>query len=112
MWARYLAIVVVGCGYPAPHLTDARPDSVLIDAPAVPMGPHYHFVIDHENVPTNNTEARQYGMDLNGDGTVDNQLGMVFGSLSSMGLNVQATTSTDVDKGSILMLADVQTLDF
>jgi hypothetical protein len=90
---------------------DAPPDAAA-DAPPLPVGPHYHFVIDHEYVPTNNTQAHAYGLDIDGDGAVDNQLGMVLGTLSSMGLDAQGATNSAVDDGSILMLADVQTTDF
>jgi hypothetical protein len=115
MWRRYaVAAALAGCNtiagiHELPPI-DAPPDS-SIDAPPVPLGQHYHFVIDHEYVPTNNTEARAYGLDLDGDGMVDNALGMVLGTLVSMGLNVQTTTNTAVDDGVILMLADVQALD-
>jgi len=43
------------------------------------------FVVDSITVPRNNTEARELGGDLDGDGAVDNQLGMVIGTLSGMG---------------------------
>ncbi len=35
----------------------------------VPMGEHYHYVVNQAFVPTTNTQARDYGLDLNGDGT-------------------------------------------
>src|SRR6478672_9959941 len=78
----------------------------------VPEGMHYHYVANQVNVPTNNTQARAYGLDLNNDGTVDNQLGMVLGTLSSMGFDIQTLADTDVANGSILMLADYQTTGF
>ncbi len=87
-------------------------DAPAIDAPATATGAHYHYVMDHQYVPTNNTQARQYGLDLNSDGVVDNQLGMVLGTLSSMGFDVQAAASKSVDTGSTLLLVDLQTADF
>src|SRR5574338_440669 len=39
------------------------------------------YVIDRIELPTNNNEARGFGLDLNGDRTVDNQLGMVISTL-------------------------------
>ena len=77
-----------------------------------PEGMHYHYVANQINVPTNNTQARSYGLDLNGDGTVDNQLGMVLGTLSSMGFKVQDNINTAVADGSIILLVDFQTKDF
>ncbi|HEY5924394.1 MAG TPA: hypothetical protein VIV11_22105 [Kofleriaceae bacterium] len=43
------------------------------------------FAIDQINVARTNTEARAFGTDLNGDRTVDNQLGMVISTQSSFG---------------------------
>jgi hypothetical protein len=73
---------------------------------------HYHYVANQVNVPTNNTQARAYGLDLNGDGTVDNQLGMVLGTLSSMGFDIQGNINTSVAEGGIVVLVDFQTKDF
>jgi hypothetical protein len=77
-----------------------------------PEGMHYHYVVNQINVPTNNTQARAYGLDLNGDGTVDNQLGMVLGTLSTMGFKIQDNINTAVADGSLILLADFQTKDF
>jgi hypothetical protein len=77
-----------------------------------PEGMHYHYVANQVNVPTNNTQARAYGLDLNGDGTVDNQLGMVLGTLASMGFDIQGNINTSVADGGIIVLIDFQTKDF
>jgi hypothetical protein len=63
-------------------------------------------VIDRQRVPTNNMEARDFGLDLNGDISVDNQLGMVLGTLSSQGFDVQGATDAAVSMGQILLLAE------
>ena len=81
------------------------------DAVITPEGAHYHYVVNKALVPTNNNESREYGLDLNGDGTPDNQLGMVLGTLAGMGFDIQATIDTAVLEGSISLLADVQTAD-
>lgn len=78
----------------------------------VPMGEHYHYVVNKAFVPTTNTQARDYGLDLNGDGTVDNQLGMVLSTLAGMGFDIQATIDGAVAEGSIILLVDLQTPDF
>jgi hypothetical protein len=77
-----------------------------------PVGTHYHYVANKIYVPTNNTEARSYGLDLDGNGTVDNQLGMVLGTLSGMGFDIQGTIDKSVAEGDIDLLADFQTQDF
>lgn len=80
--------------------------------PAVAVGDHHTYVLDHIMVPTTNTQARSYGLDLNADQTIDNQLGMVFATLAGMGQLVQPNTDSAVDRGSALVLADLQTTDF
>ena len=107
---------VLGCGddggvTPIDAPPDAPPDAPMADAPPPPVG-HHHYVIDPLRVPTNNTEARAYGLDLNGDATIDNQLGMVLGTLSTMGFDIQGTIDKAVAEGSIILLVDFQTKDF
>ncbi|NVB79355.1 MAG: hypothetical protein HOV81_13250 [Kofleriaceae bacterium] len=82
------------------------------DGQPVPEGTHYHYVANKVFVPTTNAEAQKYGLDLNGDGTIDNQLGQVLSTLGSMGFDIQMTIDTAVAEGSIILLADVQTKDF
>jgi len=82
------------------------------DGVVIPEGEHYHYVANQVLVPTTNTQAREYGLDLNGDKTVDNQLGMVLSTLGSMGFNIQETIDTAVAEGSIVLLVDFQTKDF
>ena len=108
--------VLVSCGeHGEGGLLDApmggAPDG-LVDAAPMASGAHHHYVVSHETSPTNNNQAREFGLDLNGDNTIVNQLGMVLGTLSSMGFQVQTTTNQLVDRGSILMLLDVQTDNF
>src|SRR4051812_33435904 len=89
VWGTLFVSVVVGCGGGGSGKPDAMVDSP-IDAPPVPEGTHYHYVVDHEFVPTNNNQAREFGLDLNGDSVVDNQLGMVLGVFAGMGFSTQA----------------------
>jgi hypothetical protein len=78
-----------------------------------PEGTHYHYVANKVFVPTTANESRDYGLDLNGDGTVDNQLGATLAALKAQGgFDVQATIDTSVNEGSIILLADFQTKDF
>ena len=51
------------------------------EPPPPELTPREHFTITRELLPTNNTQAREYALDLNGDKTVDNQLGMVLSTL-------------------------------
>jgi len=78
----------------------------------IPEGEHYQSVGKKAFVPTNNNQAREFGLDLNGDKTVDNQLGMVLGTLATMGFDIQGTIDEAVAEGSIILMVDFQTKDF
>ena len=82
------------------------------DGQEPPAGPHYKYVVNKAFVPTNNNQAREYGLDLNNDTVIDNQLGMVLGVLAGRGFTVQATIDEAVAQGSIILLADMQTESF
>ena len=77
-----------------------------------PEGPHYGYAASRLFVPTNNNQAREYGLDLNNDKTVDNQLGMVLGTLAGQGFDVQGTIDKAVAEASIIILGDFQTTSF
>jgi len=84
----------------------------------VPEGTHYGYVVDKVFVPSTETQARDYGLDLGAlkseklDGTVDNQLGKALSGLSILGIDAQGTVTTAVDEGSVLLLVDFQAKDF
>jgi len=82
------------------------------DEPLVVNGTHYQYVVSELRVPANNAEARSNGLDLNDDETVDNQLGMVFGTLGTMGLGVGETATEALLRGGLVMLADLETNGF
>lgn len=92
-------VLLIGCG------SSASP------APE-PTGPHTTYAVDHIYLPTNNIEAHAYALDLNGDRTVDNQLGMVLGTLSSMGIDSEKATESAVASGAISLAIDLQTPSF
>jgi len=78
-----------------------------------PEGAHTHYVANKVFVPTSSTESREYGLDLNGDGTVDNQLGATLAALKSQGgFDIQGTIDKAVADGSIILLVDFQTKSF
>src|SRR5688572_20091747 len=72
---------------------DARPD-----APPPPPNT-FRYVISKQQIPTNNNQAREFGLDLNGDVTVDNQLGMVLATFAGQGFEVQLESDRAVDRG-------------
>lgn len=103
-----------GCGFDklpdlildAPPHADAAPDAVML------TGPHSHYIADKVFVPTTNTQARDFGLDLDNDGTIDNQLGMVLSTFAGMGFPIQQANDQTVAEGQLLQLVDVQTPDF
>lgn len=107
-WSWVLA-VLVGCGEvhdDSGHVDAATDAADIIDAPP-PLSGHHHFVIDRVVLPATNTQATAYGLDLDGDAIVDNQLGMVLAVLAGMGLDSQPTMDSHIDSGVSIMLADV-----
>ena len=75
-------------------------------------GAHYQYVVSELQIPSNNITARSYGLDINGDKTVDNQLGMVFATLNQQGLGVGDTAREALLRGGLVMLVDLQTTSF
>src|SRR5262245_13583207 len=51
-------------------------------------GEHFQYVVSELRIPTNNTMAVAFSLDLNDDKHADNQLGSVFGALATVGLGV------------------------
>lgn len=73
-----------------------------------PTGPHHQYVVSEANVPTSNPQATEFGLDLNGDKVVDNQLGAVLAALSTQGFKVQDAITLALSTGDIILLIDVQ----
>jgi hypothetical protein len=65
-------------------------------------------VINNQRVPTTNSQAFEYGLDLNNDAIIDNQLGSVLAALTGQGIDIQGATDTAISRGSILMLAEAR----
>jgi hypothetical protein len=103
--AALVPMSVAACG------GDSTPGTIT------PEGTHYHYVANRALVPTTNAMAREYGLDIGAadknvpDGTIDNQLGMVLGTLAGMGFKIQDTLDVAVSEGNIILLLDYQTKD-
>jgi hypothetical protein len=78
-------------------------------------GTAHTYVVDTVTVPTEaanpDPAIDEFGFDLDGDGTTDNQLGNILSALVSAAgsgsLDIQAGVDTSVDDGSILLLANI-----
>lgn len=87
----------------------SKPDAATPDGPpdAAPLPTAVHrWVINNQLVPESNAEATMFGLDLDGDGVVDNQLGQVLGALVSQGFDIQTPTDAAIARGSVLMLGE------
>jgi hypothetical protein len=95
--------ISAACGNVTNNPPDAAPDAPT-DSGSPPTV--YHWVVDKQILPKSNPEAVIYGLDLNGDLVVDNQLSTVFAALITQGFDVQAATDAAISRGSILMLGE------
>lgn len=79
---------------------DAMPDS----GTTTPV--YYRWIVDNQVIPTTTQQAQLYGLDLDGNGSADNQLGFVFSALTAQGFDLQPVTDQAVARGQILMLGE------
>jgi hypothetical protein len=77
-----------------------------------PEGDIHSYVVSEGSLPTSNQQAVEFGLDLNGDNVVDNQLGSVLAALVSQGFDVQDAIKDAIDQGDIILLMDLQTTSF
>lgn len=68
------------------------------------------FTIDRFDLPLNNTDAREFADDLDGDDHADNQLGMVIGTLNAYG-NVTKHSTDMIASGALASFVEIQVDD-
>jgi hypothetical protein len=88
------------------NVSDNQPDAMMPDTPAPPPPTIERWIVSTQIVPKTTMEARALGLDLNGDGVVDNQFGAVLATLYGQGLDIQASVDTAIARGTILMLGE------
>ena len=74
-------------------------------------GDPHTYVVDSVSIPLDADEAEELGFDIDGDGTVDNQLGNILSALIQAGggdLDLQGSITESVDSGEILLLANIE----
>jgi hypothetical protein len=62
-------------------------------------------------LPANATDAAAFGADVDGDATIDNQLGQILASFAATGADFTAASNDMIDRGEVVLLADLQTAD-
>lgn len=78
------------------------------DAFEPPTGPVVSYELSRELIPLTNTEARDFGLDLDGDKARDNQLGMVFGTLASTNAPPVGDIGQQIASGELTMHVELQ----
>ena len=106
----FLAAGLAAC---APDVSPGAPDAMPRPdaAPKLPVGDHHPYAIDALSIPTTAAEGQALGLDVDGDGDVDNQLGAIVALLSSNGADINATVTEQIDRGELIHLADLQVQD-
>ncbi|MEZ4403745.1 MAG: hypothetical protein R3B06_27220 [Kofleriaceae bacterium] len=81
-------------------------DDTTID----PNGTNHTYVASKIQLPASNTEATALGLDIDNDGTNDNQLGSLLVSLRSLApsLDLQGSLDTAVDQGEVILMSNVK----
>ncbi len=70
------------------------------------------YVVSQVSIPTTAAEAETFGMDLDGDGEVDNRLGSLLAVLANQGVDLQSTVITAIDHGTVILLVNLRTTSF
>src|SRR5688572_27799915 len=104
-----LMLMLAACEFPKLAQLPDAPADTMVDAS---KGAHYHYIIDSMRLPASNAQAQEYGVDLNDDGTIDNQLGMVLSTLTGMGFDFQTPINRNIAEGKSIQLVDFQTSAF
>jgi hypothetical protein len=92
--------VAAGCNEPA---------STGVTGPFT--GEVHRYVVDRFDLPLNNAAARATGDDLNGDTTVDNQTGQLFGTLATE-MNLTTHAADMIAAGVLQTAIEIQADDF
>lgn len=105
---RYIAIALLtACSSPD---SDPGADAAVTE---IPDDLAYRtYVIDDLQVPSTSSEATQFGLDLDGDGAIDNKLGTVITALASLNVDAPAMVTRAVDHGDTILLAKIGTTSF
>jgi hypothetical protein len=78
-----------------------------------PDGADNTFVVNSVVVPASDGEADMYALDINGDGTPDNQLGNVLATLAGFlgDVDIQGALNAEIAQGGIILLANLKATD-
>lgn len=69
------------------------------------------YLVNHVLLPTSSSEATSYAIDLDGNGSLDNNFGQVLSALAAQGLDLNGPMAAAIASGSIVHLVHLQTTD-
>ena len=108
-------LLLTGCAVQDPSIDDGLGSTDRRAALAEPAAPaaDRQFVLDRLLVPATASEAVKFGLDLDGDGNVDNALGNVLSALGQAGPDLDLRGSVDraIDRGETIQLVHLRTSD-
>ena len=103
-----LGLTAFACG-------SVQGEELPVDAPplvdADPVVVSHRFVIEAFQIPANNTQALENGLDLDGNGVIDNQIGEVLATFAAMGIDTKPATKAAVDRGTSITLVELRATD-
>ena len=70
-----------------------------------------NYLVNNVLLPTTNTDAKAYAIDVDGDGSPDNSFGQVLSALAAQGLDLNGPMQSAIASGSIVHLVHLQTTD-
>ena len=72
-------------------------------------GDRYDYIIDEVILPVNATEALSIGIDLDGDGHIDNKLGQIFGMFPEEDMvSVNSDLADSIQNGTYILLGQMR----
>jgi hypothetical protein len=105
------SILVLGCALAMPLVacggSGGGDNTQVVD----PNGKPHTYVVDRVLLPTQAGDGTKYGLDLDGDGNVDNALGSILSALSSAAsgnLNLQSSIDDSVNEGKLILLTNLK----
>jgi len=84
----------------------------LVGCAAVPLEPPtgqtVEYAVTQQSWGANYVEALALGLDINGDKSVDNQLGQVFSTMLARQIDITGATGTLIERGQLRLTTSVQ----
>ena len=69
------------------------------------------YLVDSVLLPTTNSQATSYAIDVDGDGIAENSFGQILSALAAQGIDFAGSTASAVASGSIVHVVHLQSAD-